>query len=115
MVKPIYEITKIASSLLVTIEKLPSKSVTVPIDVPFISIDAPAKGTPFSSLTVPLISRCCCLVKLFSAFFLITIVLLSINSKLRLLLDKHCSNNSVISISPFFNCTFSAPLNIFLG
>ena len=53
LMKPMYETCKIALVPDTVKEKFPSKSVCVPLLVPFSIIVAPAKGIPLSSFSVP--------------------------------------------------------------
>src|SRR5688572_13783961 len=41
-------------------EKVPSEAVLVPVFVPFTKTEAPGIGAPLSSVTFPVIVRCCC-------------------------------------------------------
>ena len=54
--------TSVAPLLTLLISKLPSKSVIVPVVVPFTRMDAPMTASPCESITTPLQVLLCCVI-----------------------------------------------------
>jgi len=94
---PTYDTCSVLTSVGILRVKIPSRSVVVPIAVPFTTIVAPITGSPFSSVTTPeIVLSVCCEMRFEEAFASTPLQSSSINTSISFTISENTPGASAL-------------------